>query len=168
MTTYKHPNGVTVEIDDEGYLGIPPRPGRLDPNEVTAIRACFLDSLGLWLDEQTGYLVDTMPDKDGYHGIIATRDAEGWRNTMSRRPGEGTDPVSQVLDRYLATVTPPPTPQPGERWLLTLDIGGRTAEATVVEHDGETLFVFCYRTTGQYVARPVAQVFEGNRMRVES
>lgn len=119
MTTYNHqPTGVTVEIDDEGYLGIPPRPGRLDPNEVTAIHAAYLAELGLWLDKETGYLVFTTPQGKAYW-VLSRGDARPVVWTC--HAGESTPDAPQAaLDRYVATLTPPqPEPQPGEVWEVT-------------------------------------------------
>ena len=60
--TYIHPDGTRVEIEDDGRVilfdGEDPVVD-LYPSCAAAIHAAYLAELGLWLDEETGCLVDT-------------------------------------------------------------------------------------------------------------
>lgn len=128
--TYIHPDGTRVESEDDGRVilfdGEDPVVD-LYPSCAAAIHAAFLDSLGLWLDEETGCLVDTASRSNLSDGAIAY-------NVLRREPGghlatdDGwagqihPDERDRAVDRYVATLTPPqPEPQPGEVWEVTLD-----------------------------------------------
>ena len=129
MTTYIHkPTGITVERRDGGeirFTGLLEVAAILFSTEAAAIHAAYLDSLGLWLDEETGCLVDTASRRPGpfweasYSVLRRESDGclvadEGW--TSQSQPDER----DQAVDRYVATLTPPqPEPQPGEVWEVT-------------------------------------------------
>ena len=141
MTTYTHaPTGITVEQREDGSLVATSGSRQFwPPAEITAaIHAAYLDSLGLWLDEQTGYLVSTTPTFGGNYLIYAVRGPS--KETAHRHPeydSEEHDDFQQALARYLAT-----SPQPGERWVLLADLGSVEWPVEVVEVNGETWFVW--------------------------
>ena len=135
--TYIHPDGTRV-----GPTSIPGEiatwhesadgPGDrlyIHPARAAAIHAAFLDSLGIWLDEETGCLVDTASRSNLSDGAIAynvlRREPGGHLATVDGWAGQiRPDERDRAVDRYVATLTPPqPEPQPGEVWEVTLDDG---------------------------------------------
>ena len=128
--TYIHPDGTRVESEDDGRVilfdGEDPVVD-LYPSCAAAIHAAFLDSLGLWLDEPTGCLVDTAsrrpaPSQEGSYNVLR-REPGGHMETDYGWTGQiHPDERDQAVDRYVATLTPPQLePQPGEVWEVTLD-----------------------------------------------
>ena len=136
MTTYTHPDGTHV-----GTTSIPGEiatwhesadgPGDrlyVSPARAAAIHAAYLDSLGLWLDEETGCLVDTA--SRSVHGSstafkVLQREAEGWTDDEGWTDRTNRDERDQAVDRYVATLTPPqPEPQPGEVWEVIVSASG--------------------------------------------
>ena len=128
--TYIHPDGTRVESEDDGRVilfdGEDPVVD-LYPSCAAAIHAAFLDSLGLWLDEETGCLVDTASRSARGSSTafkVLQREAEGWIDDEGWTDRTNRDERDQAVDRYVATLTPPqPEPQPGEVWEVTLDDG---------------------------------------------
>ena len=131
--TYIHPDGTQVgTTDTPGEIATwhasadgPGDRQYIHPARAAAIHAAYLDSLGLWLDEETGCLVDTASRSNLSDGTIAY-------NVLRREPGghlatdDGwagqirPDERDRAVDRYVATPTPPqPEPQPGEVWEVT-------------------------------------------------
>ena len=53
----------------------------------------------------------------------------------------------RALASYLAAHTPPAQPQPGERWLLGMDLGSVEQPVEVVEIGGERYFAWHDGTT---------------------
>ena len=53
----------------------------------------------------------------------------------------------RALAAYLAAHTPPAQPQPGERWLLGMDLGSVEQPVEVVEIGGERYFAWQDGTT---------------------
>lgn len=128
MTTYTHPDGTHV-----GTTSIPGEiatwresadgPGDrlyVSPARAAAIHAAYLDSLGLWLDEETGCLVDTASRSVRGSSTafkVLQREAEGWTDDEGWTDRANRDERDQAVDRYVATLAPPqPEPQPGEVW----------------------------------------------------
>ena len=125
MTTYTHkPTGITVETHDEcGFTSCTTadqKRGWMRPDHLAAIHAAYLDSLGLWLDEPTGCLVDTASRSVRGSSTafkVLQREAEGWTDDEGWTDRTNRDERDQAVDRYVATLAPPqPEPQPGEVW----------------------------------------------------
>ena len=131
--TYIHPDGTRVESEDDGRVilfdGEDPVVD-LYPSCAAAIHAAFLDSLGLWLDEPTGCLVDTAsrrpgPSQEGSYNVLR-REPGGHMETDDGWTGQiHPDERDQAVDRYVATLAPPqPEPQPGEVWEVIVSASG--------------------------------------------
>lgn len=133
-------DGIEVARYADGLVKWGPADRLLDncipPAYAAAIHAAYLDSLGLWLDEETGCLVDTAsrrpgPSQEGSYNVLR-REPGGHMETDDGWTGQiHPDERDQAVDRYVATLTPPqPEPQPGEVWEVTLDDGSKvTARA---------------------------------------
>ena len=142
MTTYTH-DGITVTRSEDGRLyfheGI--RSTFLAADEAAAIHAAYLHSLGL-----------TLWEHDGEHWLIPLegRSSRGGRyilrlsdhSPMWADPSTPADPFDRALAAYLAAHTPPAQPQPGERWLLSTDLGSVEQPVEVVEIGGELYFAW--------------------------
>ena len=110
--TYIHPDGTRVESEDDGRVilfdGEDPVVD-LYPSCAAAIHAAFLDSLGLWLDEPTGCLVDTAsrrpaPSQGGSYNVLR-REPGGHMETDYGWTGQiHPDERDQAVDRYVATL----------------------------------------------------------------
>ena len=147
MITYTHaPTGVTVEQREDGSLVATSGSRQFwPPAEITAaIHAAYLDSLALWLDEPTGALVCTATRRDERHVTysVLCRDSRGEWMIDDGWAGAGTDERAAAVDRYLATITPQPTPQPGEEWVLLTDLGSVEVPVEVVQIAGELWFAW--------------------------
>ena len=129
--TYIHPDGTRVESEDDGRVilfdGEDPVVD-LYPSCAAAIHAAFLDSLGLWLDEPTGCLVDTASRRVRGSSTafkVLQREAEGWTDDEGWTDRANRDERDQAVDRYVATLAPPqPEPQPGEVWEVIVSASG--------------------------------------------
>lgn len=130
MSTYIHPDGTHVgTTDTPGEIATwhasadgPGDRQYIHPARAAAIHAAYLDSLGLWLDEETGCLVDTASRHTGPYETpsysVLRREPGGHLAVDEGWAGQCV-PIERDLavDRYVATLTPPqPEPQPGEVW----------------------------------------------------
>ena len=149
MTTYIHPDGTHVGITDTpGEIAtwhtLADGPGDrqyIHPARAAAIHAAYLDSLGLWLDEETGCLVDTASRRVRGSSTafkVLQREAEGWTDDEGWTDRTNRDERDQAVDRYVATLAPPqPEPQPGEVWEVTLDDGSKARALAESRGDGK-------------------------------
>lgn len=144
MTTYTH-DGITVTRSEDGRLyfneGI--RSTFLAADEAAAIHAAYLHSLGLALFEHDGeqWLIPLEGSDDGYRYIMRLGDHSAlWADPVSPE-----DAYDRALTSYAQT--PPESPQPGERWLLGMDLGSVEQPVEVVEIGGERYFVLPCGTT---------------------
>ena len=143
MTTYTH-DGITVTRSEDGriYFNEGIRSTFLAADEAAAIHAAFLHGLGLALFEHDG---------DRWLIPLEGRGSRGGRYVLrlSDHSALWADPVlppadsfDRALVAYLAAHTPPAQPQPGERWLLGMDLGSVEQEVEVVEIGGEHYFAW--------------------------
>lgn len=123
MTTYTHDNGIIVTHLKDGrlYFDEDGRSTFFAADEAAAIHAAYLHSLGLALWEHDGaqWLIPLEGSDDGYRYIMRLGD----HSALWADPGSPEDAYDRALAAYLAAQTPPPIPQPGERWLLGMDLG---------------------------------------------
>lgn len=138
---------VTVTRADDGSLTIAnvetpgwpwpdgPHPVLIGPVVAAAIHAAYLDSVGWWLDEPTGYLVSTTPQAGGGYWVVS-RDANGPAVWIRFPDDDALDAPQQILSRYLATLPPQPEPQLGEVWEVIINGKPQTAFARA-DHLGE-------------------------------
>ena len=103
-----------------------------------------LHSLGLALFEHDGdrWLIPLEGDEDGRRVIRLSDHSVLWAY-----PESTEDAYDRALASYLAAHTPPAQPQPGERWLLGMDLGSVEQPVEVVEIGGERYFVLPCGTT---------------------
>ena len=145
MTTYTH-DGITVTRSEDGRLyfheGI--RSTFLAADEAAAIHAAYLHSLGLALWEHDGdrWLIPLEGEEGGRRVIRLSDHSVLWAN-----PESTEDAYNRALASYLAAQTPPEPPQPGERWLLGMDLGSVEQPVEVVEIGGERYFAWQDGTT---------------------
>ena len=138
MTTYTHDNGVIVTRSEDGRLyfneGI--RSTFLAADEAEAIHAAYLHSLGLALWEHDGdrWLIPLEGEEGGRRVIRLSDHSVLWAN-----PESTEDAYDRALASYLAAHTPP---QPGERWLLSVNPGGVEQPVEVVKVGGERYFAW--------------------------
>lgn len=143
MTTYTHDNGIIVGGTD--------RPGQIaiccyiHPPQAEAIHAAYLYSLGLALWEHDGdrWLIPLEGGDNGGRYIMRLSD----HSVLWADSSTSADPFDRALAAYLAAHTQPPQPQPGERWLLGMDLGSVEQPVEVVEIGGERYFVLPCGTT---------------------
>ena len=143
MTTYTHDNGVIVTRSEDGRLyfneGI--RSTFLAADEAAAIHAAYLHSLGLALWEHDGEqwlipLEGCSSSGGRYVMRISDHDAVWASAELS------ADRFDRALIAYLAAHAQPAQPQPGERWLLSTDLGSVEQPVEVVEIGGERYFAW--------------------------
>ena len=150
MTTYTHDNGIIVGgTDRPGQIAIwsalADSPGDrcyIHPPQAEAIHAAYLYSLGLALWEHDGeqWLIplEGRSSGGGRHVMrISDHDAR-WASPVL----PFTDRFDRALVAYLDAHTQPPQPQPGERWLLGMDLGSVEQPVEVVEIGGVTYFAW--------------------------
>lgn len=127
MSTHTYTrDGIEVARYADGLVKWGPANRLLDncipPAYAAAIHAAFLDEPGLWLDEETGCLVDTASRSAGPFKVasynVLRREPGGHLATDDGWTGQGApNERDQAVDRYVATLPPSqPEPQPGEVW----------------------------------------------------
>ena len=154
MTTYTHDNGVTVGGTDSPaeiaiWSALADGPGDrcyIHPPQAAAIHAAYLHSLGLALWEHDGEqwlipLEGCSSSGGRYVMRISDHDAV-WASAEL-----AADRFDRALIAYLAAHAQPAQPQPGERWLLSMDLGSVEQPVEVVEIGGERYFVLPCGTT---------------------
>lgn len=102
------------------------------------LRNYFLESMGLWLDEESGYFVSRHRDMDGEFIVAKFGDAPDlhWRTTEEDRG----DVPQEALSRYLDTL--PDVFEHGEIWEVQLEGGlTSTASAAYSEYGDVRLFL---------------------------
>lgn len=143
MTTYTHTNGITVTRSEDGRLyfneGI--RSTFLAADEAAAIHAAYLHSLGLALFEHDGecWLIP-LEGRGSRGGRCVMRISD--HGALWADPVSPEDAYDHALSSYLAAQTPPESPQPGERWLLGMDLGSVEQPVEVVEIGGTRYFAW--------------------------
>lgn len=143
MTTYTHDNGIIVTHFKDGrlYFDEDGRSNFFAADEAAAIHAAYLHSLGLELFEHDGdrWLIPLEGDDDGCRYIMRLSDHGALWASPVLPP---TDRFDRALIAYLAAQTPPESPQPGERWLLGMDLGSVEQPVEVIEVGGELYFAW--------------------------
>ena len=144
MTTYTHDNGVIVTRSEDGCLyfsGEGIRSTFFAASEAAAIHAAYLHSLGLALWEQDGdrWLIplEGRGSRGGRYVLQLSDHSALWADPVSPK-----DAYDSALISYLAAHTPPEPPRPGERWLLSIDLGSVEQPVEVVEIGGVTYFAW--------------------------
>lgn len=144
MTTYTHDNGIIVTHFKDGrlYFDEDGRSTFLAADEAAAIHAAYLHSLGLALWEHDGeqWLIPLEGrESDGARYVMRLSDHDA---LWSIPEPCAEDACDRALVAYLAAQTPPPIPQPGERWLLGMDLGSVEQPVEVIEVGGELYFAW--------------------------
>ena len=119
MFTVRSNNGIGLTLTDGNYaIDLP-------SGAVGELNKYFLESIGLWFDEETGYFVTRHRDIDGEFIVAKFGDAPDlhWRTTEEDRG----DVPQEALSRYLATL--PDVFEHGEIWEVQLE-GGLTSAAS--------------------------------------
>ena len=146
MTTYTHDNGIIVTHFKDGrlYFDEDGLSTFLAADEAAAIHAAYLHSLGLALWEHDG---------EQWPIPLEGRESDGARYVM-RLSDHGAlwsipEPCAEdACDRALvAYLDAHHSPKPGERWLLSTDLGSVEQPVEVVEIGGERYFVLPCGTT---------------------
>ena len=152
MTTYTHDNGIIVTRSKDGriYFNEGIRSTFLAADEAAAIHAAFLHGLGLALFEHDGerWLIplEGCNSAGGRSVLRLSTYTSLWADPVS--PKDAYDrALAAYLAAYLAAQTPPEPPKPGERWLLSMDLGSVEQPVEVVEIGGERYFVLPCGTT---------------------
>lgn len=169
MTTYTHqPTGITVERNNSGSLSVDAHgchlKWRVTPDVAAAIHAAYFDSLGLWLDQQTGAVVMSGTTPPGEPGMAILH--PGGKLAYGALDASWGGVSRDIRDRYLATVTPQPTPQPGEQWVLLEDLGSVEQPVEVVQIAGDLWFAWA--RDGRVYSERVADRHPSTYRRAES
>ena len=79
-----------------------------------------------------------------HDGIIVTHFKDGhlYFDEDGRSNFFAADEAAAIHAAYLAAHTPPAQPQPGERWLLGMDLGSVEQPVEVIEVGGELYFAW--------------------------
>ena len=172
MTTYTHDNGVIVGGTDSPaeiaiWNALADGPGDrqyIHPPQAAAIHAAYLHSLGLALFEHDGerWLIPLEGNSRGGRYVMQISDHTAhWAD-----PSTPTDRYDRTLAAYLAAHTPPAQPKPGERWLLSMDLGSVEQPVEVVEIGGERYFA--WQDSGMKTLERVADRDPSTYRRAES
>ena len=130
MFTVRSNNGIGLTLTDGNYaIDLP-------SGAVGELNKYFLESIGLWRDEETGYFVTRHRDLDGDFLVLKFKDSPeiNWRSTVE----DQEDSQQEALNRYIATQ--PSEFKPGEVWEIVLESGEKLRAVPYESCDGSIQF----------------------------